>query len=383
MKFSKFNRLALAKSMLVAAFASLAMSSAVRAQDLGEIRDQYPELANLINAIDVTRVSAVEKIIAINNDPSTQQERLQFAMHMNMMANQDEHAMHMGGGMDMPESTFGETEVEARVALLEELRARHSDEEAASAYLDSEAIDRHTSMVLTRGSQFYRNLLAIYVDDSVRDKPAAVKAAVEEYLSDARHSVAPQPKSISYLLEHEQGNALAMGYPLLRGFLWSNEWLELAALEAVVLESVDENSRGGVATVLERYWNKIGSAGGMSMYPAPSELPMVPAIAPNLYSQSPEAAYILDNLAVLKTMLLDIQGYPFVENREELIGKAVGEFTNKDDFMSAPLDYLYFALRGGIYNQGGPAVGDLMESERNRSRSAMNMQHTMIMSSPQ
>jgi hypothetical protein len=44
---------------------------------------------------------------------------------------------------------------------------------------------------------------------------------------------------------------------------------------------------------------------------------------------------------------------------------------------------LLFALRGGIYNQGGPAVGELMQSERNRAREAMDMQHNMIMSSPQ
>ncbi|MEQ8955098.1 MAG: hypothetical protein RL120_13285, partial [Gammaproteobacteria bacterium] len=289
-----------------------------------------------------------------------------------------------GAAMEMPENVFGETEVQARVALLEQLRARHSDSQASEVFIESEAFDRHTSEVLTRGSAFYKTLMSIYADDSVANKPAAIQAAVQEYLSDDRHSVAALPKSTSYLLEHPQANALVMGYPLLRGFLWSNQWLELAALEALILDTVDSNARGGgVVTVLERYWNKIGSPGGMSMFPAPVELPMVPAIAPNLYSQSPEAAYILDNLAVLETMVTDIQAYPFLENRQELIDQAVAEFTNKDDNLAQVLDYLYFALRGGIYNQGGPATGELMASERNRSRSAMGMQHVMIMSTPQ
>ncbi len=382
MKFSKFNRLTLFKA-LTAMVATVVLGSSVSAQDLDQVRDQYPELASLLNSIDVTHASALETIIAINNDQSTQQERLELANHMNMMANMNDHAMHGGGGMEMPESIFGEMEVEARVALLEQLRTEHSDEQAGQAFLASDAIDQHTSVVLTRGSAFYKTLLAIYADDSVRNKPVAVREAVQEYLSDDRHSVAPLPKNIEYLLEHDQANALVMGYPLLRGFLWSNQWLELAALEALILEEIDPNSRDGVETVLERYWNKIGSPGGMSMFPTPTELPMVPAIAPNLYSQSPEAAYILDNLAVLKTMVSDIQGYPFVEDRQDLIDAAVVEFTNKEEYIAQPLDYLYFALRGGIYNQGGPATGDLMTSERNRSRAAMDMVHTSIMSVPQ
>jgi len=51
--------------------------------------------------------------------------------------------------------------------------------------------------------------------------------------------------------------------------------------------------------------------------------------------------------------------------------------------VSDEMTYLLSALRGGIFNQGGPAIGDLGRSERNRSREAMDMIHTMIMSGPQ
>jgi len=107
---------------------------------------------------------------------------------------------------------------------------------------------------------------------------------------------------------------------------------------------------------------------------------MAPAIAPNLYSQSQEAAVILDNLNVLETLILDILSYPNTENREELMATAVSEFTDKSEETALNSDYLLFALRSGIYNQGGPAVGELMQSERNRSREAMNMVHSIIMS---
>ena len=119
------------------------------------------------------------------------------------------------------------------------------------------------------------------------------------------------------------------------------------------------------------------------MFPAPDELPMAPAIAPDLYSQSPEAAIILDNLNRLETVIADILAFPNAENRDALMDQAIAYFTGKDSNNAQSMDYLLFAIRGGIYNQGGPAVGELMQSERNRAREAMDMQHNMIMSSPQ
>jgi hypothetical protein len=110
---------------------------------------------------------------------------------------------------------------------------------------------------------------------------------------------------------------------------------------------------------------------------------MAPAIAPDLYSQSPEAAIILDNLNLLETVIADILAFPNAENRDKLMDQAITYFTGKDTNNAQSMDYLLFALRGGIYNQGGPAVGELMQSERNRAREAMDMQHNMIMSSPQ
>ena len=195
--------------------------------------------------------------------------------------------------------------------------------------------------------------------------------------------MAVTPKESDYLLEHDQANGLKSAFPLLRGFLWTHQWLQLAALEAVILQGLDSQFNGGVDVALERFWNKVGSSGGMTMFPAPSELPMAPAIAPDLYSQSSEAAIILDNLNLLETVIADILSFPNVDNRDELMDQAVAFFTDKETNNAASMDYLLFALRGGIYNQGGPAVGELMQSERNRAREAMNMQHNMIMSSPQ
>lgn len=390
MTHSKSSRLESVKRYTITLFllatASL-FSASLSAQSGAAIRDQYPQLAELFNAFDVTQAGAFESIAEINDNPATAQARADLKMNLEMADGSDSHAaMGHGGGAAMPmvmDGPYKALEVEARIALLEKMRGQYSDEEAEAAFADNAAINRHTSEVLKRGRNFEENLFAIYIDDSITNKRAAVAEAVADYLSDDRHSVATIPKDSVYLVEHEQASGFQTAFPLLSGFLWTQQWLQLAALEAVILENLDNQFADGTEIALERFWNKVGSSGGMSMFPAPNELPMAPAIAPDLYSQSEEAAIILDNLNVLETVIIDILAYPNVENRGELMDAAVVKFTNKDADNSAPMDYLLFALRGGIYNQGGPAVGELMQSERNRSRDAMGMTHTMIMSNPQ
>lgn len=363
------------------------------AQNGAEIREQYPEVADLFNAFDVTQAKALEEIAAINANPATQQARNELKMNMNMRASMSMSEMMAAGMMNhdgpvnmdmgMSNGPHYDLEVAARMRLLELMRGKHSNETAEDAFENSSALGRHTAEVLKHGRNFEEALFTIYIDDDIEDKLAAVAGAIENYLSDDQHSVAIVPKESDYLLNHDQANGLKAAFPLMSGFMWTHQWLQLAALEAVILQGLDSQFNGGVDVALERFWNKVGSSGGMSMFPAPSELPMAPAIAPDLYSQSPEAAIILDNLNILENVIADIIAYPNAENRDELMDQAITYFTDKDTNNAQSMDYLLFALRGGIYNQGGPAVGELMQSERNRAREAMNMQHNMIMSSPQ
>ena len=367
------------------------LSSGLSAQNTDEISKQYPEVADLFNAFDVTQAKALEEIAAINAYPATQQVRNELQMNMNMRASMSMREMMASGmmtqeaamEMGMNNGPHHDLEVAARIRLLEVMRGKHSNESAEAAFENSSAISRYTAEVFKRGRNFEEALFTIYIDDEVDDKLAAVTDAIESYLSDDQHSVATVPKESDYLLSHDQANGLKTAFPLLRGFMWTHQWLQLAALEAVILQGLDPQFNGGVDVALERFWNKIGSSGGMTMFPAPGELPMAPAIAPDLYSQSPEAAIILDNLNLLETVIADILAFPNAENRDALMDQAIAYFTGKDTNNAQSMDYLLFALRGGIYNQGGPAVGELMQSERNRAREAMDMQHNMIMSSPQ
>ena len=373
---------------LVAALGCAGAAHAQTAQVDDVARNAHPELAGLLDAFTITQAGAFDAIAEINSSPETMAARMELAMHLEMLANMTMREMMAMGGhspaemnMDM-DNPFGEREAAARATLREQLRRQHDPETAAAAFRGSASLDRRTAAIIERGRRFERLLLDIYLDDSIGDKQAAVADAIANYMADDIHSVASSPKNVGLLLTHDQAGAFQTGFPLLRGLLWSNQWLELAALEAVVLEHVDSNVGGGVDTALERFWNKMGSTGGMTMFPAPVELPMAPAIAPNLYSQSMEAAIIIDNLNVLETIVADIMAYPNLDNRAGLIESFTAEFTNKTDNLNDSMSYLLFALRGGIYNQGGPAVGELMQSERNRSRSAMDMEHAMVMSQP-
>ena len=71
----------------------------------------------------------------------------------------------------------------------------------------------------------------------------------------------------------------------------------------------------------------------------------------------------------------DILVHPDVPDRGRAINEMVAKYTNKVEYLEGETDYLFFVLRGGIFNQGGPASGGMAQSERNRSRAATGEQH--------
>ncbi len=381
----------LSKALKIAAGVTLGASlSFSAAAQSGALADNYPELHELFNALDVTQGALYDAMAEINADPAFAQERMQTQMHIEEMNNMDMgHGGH--GGMDMDMSMdmsgpYGEREVQARVQAANLLRREHSDEDAAGALENAESLPTHAWRVLVWGRQFERNLFDIYADDStsLAQKRERVAAAIEEYQTgDPRHAVSLTPKDANLYLAHDYASGAKTAFPRLSGLLWTNQWLQLAALEAIVVGQLDNQFAGRAPVTIERYWNKVGSDAGMTMFPVPVEMPSVPAIAPSLYSEAPAAARIIDNLNMLEAAVADIIAYPNLENRDELLEAVASEFTTDEQNVTDEMNYLLSALRGGIFNQGGPAIGELMGSERNRSREAMNMVHTMIMSGPQ
>lgn len=359
-------------------------SQAVFAQAGDKLRTEYPQLAELFNAFDITQAQAFEAITAINAQPASAASLAGLREHLQAMRRMTKSELMANGTSSHSGMAVNPNlEVEARINLLAVMRAPHTDDEVSNAYADNAAINRHVSAILRRGRDFENKLFEIFLDDSSSDKPAAVKAAIADYLSDDHYSVSTFPKGSEFLVRHKQAEGFKTAFPRLSGLMWTQQWLQLASLEAIILETVDTQFTNTVETALERFWGKIGTDGGMTVFPPPSELPMAPAIAPDLYTQSPEAAIILDNLNMLETVVADILSYPNEENREAKLDAAVALFTSKEANSSQPAEYLLFALRGGIYDQGGPAIGELTRSERNRSRIAMAMQQAAVKSADQ
>ena len=365
---------------------SILISSYANSQS-GGLVDEYPELANLYNAFDVTQAGIYDAIAAIGLDPASQDGRMELKMHLDMMAEMDHggHGGH-GGGMVMDmDGHFGQLETDARIELGETVRGIHSDSQSQEAFANSSALTALASGVLAQGRSFERAVWDIFADDStsIYQKQMAIDEAVQDYQSsNPRLAVSLSPKTADLYLDHIYADAFRMGYPKLSGLLYSNQWLQLASLEAIIIGQVDPQFGGQVPLTLERYWNKVGSDTGMTMFPAPTEMPSAPAISPQLYSQAPQASIIIDNLNMLESALADVIAYPNLQDRASVIDQLVAQYTSDDMYLADTMDYLLNALRGGIFNQGGPAIGDLSRSERNRSRDAMSMNHTMIMSSP-
>jgi hypothetical protein len=374
----------LQKCSLAALLLGLAASASAQQ---GSLENEYPELLATFHAIDVTQAAIFDAVAEINADPSTMTAQQDLRRELMMMANMtmsEMMAAGMGhGGMEMGMTgPYGELEAEARSKLGALLRSEHSERDARRAYGNSRTLTDQAAQALAAGREFESALYDIFAapNMSLDRKRTLVNSLVDAYLSSDKAMVA-EPKPASLYLESEFANGFKAAFPRINGLMWSNQWLKLAALEAIILGQVDDQFAGGVPTTLERYWNKVGSGSGMSMFPAPSEMPSVPAIAPQLFSQAPRAAIIIDNLNMMRTALADAVAYPAQDEREEAMELIVAKYTSSDAVTDEE-DYLLSALRGGIYNQGGPALGELGFSERNRSREEMDMIHTRVMSVP-
>ncbi len=202
-----------------------------------------------------------------------------------------------------------------------------------------------------------------------------MNAAVAEYLADNEHSVPARPKTSSLLSSHPHSYAFRVGFPQLSGLTWASQWLQLATLEILIMSAHDDAvMTEGVARAMELYSEKTARLHG-SLASLPSDIPTVPVISPNIYSAHAQAAIIIDNLSTLKIVLSDILAHPDVEDRTATISAMIEQFTDKDNYLESEIDYLTFVLRGGIYNQGGPAFGGMEYSERNRSRESLDSPH--------
>lgn len=354
----------------------LVISTPSAAQQPGDVlQAEFSELAALFNAFDVTQVAMYEKLVKIGDSPDSQAARDQLGQTLQMQAEM-KHTTIMPG---MPLDPFGEFESDAMEELIGLLQSQHGLSAARAAFSNSAPLTPNAAAVIQRGREFEARLFDIYADTSISDKHEAIDSAVDDYLRSGRLAVPAQPKNSALLYGDNFASAFRTGYPELSGLNWTTQWLQFASMEALMLKGSADMFDNGVNETIERFENKLAGMYGIMVSKIPTEMPTAPAIAPLLYNKHPEAAVIIDNLNMLEAVIANILVHPEVQDRSAAMDAAVEEFTNRESELVTHLDYLLWSLRGGLYDQGGPALREITSSHRNRSRADMGMRHSSFL----
>jgi len=336
---------------------------------------RFPDLASAINAAEVVHAAILEEIVLTNSSPLADIGKNLLRESLIELAAAKGSHYHTAGDHLAMLGPYRVVESRATPGLLAMLREDFPRTEADQAIALSGALPSKAVAVLQHGRRFQSRLIEIHLDGSILDKQAAVDIAVADYLADDEHSVPAQPKSSSLLSSHPHAYAFRVGFPQLSGLTWASQWLQLATLEVLIMSAFDDAMVAtGNDQVMALYIEKIARLHG-SLVSLPSDIPTMPVISPNVYSAHAQAAIIIDNLSALKIVLGDILAHPDVADRNATIDAMLVQFTDKENHLDSEIDYLTFVLRGGIYNQGGPAFGGMQYSERNRSRDSVDSPH--------
>jgi hypothetical protein len=361
--------------MLLGFGCAVMLSNALLAQSGSALLEtQFPELAQYLNTSEVLQASVFDEISAANASPESLIGKGLLRDSLIELTEAEYSHYHSAAdhlAMLGPHRLF---ESRATPGLQALVRAEFAADEIGEILDANGSIPPKAIAILKRGREFSQQLVEILVDDSVMDKHTAIDAALADYLSDDELSVAPHPKNSDLLSEHPYAYAFRVGFPQLSGITWASQWLQLSTLEIAMIASNQVALDAGLQNATALYVDKIARAHG-SMISLPTDIPTTPVIAPNFYSFHPGAAYVVDNISALKVVIGDVLAYPNVNDREAEIEGALTKFTDKENYLDEEMSYLYFVLRGGIFNQGGPALGGMEESERNRSRAAGEAQH--------
>lgn len=341
--------------------------------DAAHLQESFPKLVRYLNFTEILQLSVYEEIVAAN-------ESDEFAIGKALMLEQvaelqktEESHYHSAGNHLATLSPYRVFESRAMPGMLAMIRRQDGLMDRHELVPRSEVLPAQVTEILRKGDAFVMQILNIYLDEAVADKGAAVDAALAHYLQDSTLSVPGKPKSSDLLSKHQYAYSFRVGFPQLSGLTWASQWLQLAVLETVMAGS-EQTLENDLSVVIELYERKLSPTHG-TMLQLPTDIPTTPVIAPTLFNRHQAVAYVIDNLAAFEVVVGDVLAYPKVTDLDEAVADIVQDFTSKEEDIDDDMRYLEFVLRGGIYNQGGPATGGMDESERNRSRAATGASH--------
>lgn len=361
--------------MMGLAVVGLASPLVAYAQTGNELIDtRFPDLSRYLNSSQVLQAAVFDEIVASNNSADSMIGKGLLREALIELSEVSVSHYHSSSDHLAMLGPFRVFESRATPGLQAMIRREYSAQESEQVLEANGSIPPRAVAVLKRGRDFATKMAEIYLDDNLIDKHTAVDAALTDYLNDDALSVPAQPKASELLSEHEYAYSFRVGFPQLSGLTWASQWLQLATLEIAMISKNQHELELGIANAIALYEEKIAPAHG-GLMALPTDIPTMPVIAPNLYGFHPGAAYVLDNVAALKVVIGDILVHPDVPDRSRAIEEMVARYTDKSADLEVETDYLFFVLRGGIFNQGGPALGGMAESERNRSRAATGESH--------
>jgi hypothetical protein len=353
------------------------LSFSAGAEDRSVLATDYPELEQLLLAHDVVQARVYEEISITNDSPTAAiGKRVLMDTLEELEETQTSHYHSAGDHSAMlgPHRVF---ESRAIPGLLGVIREDHNADKVRTALADAGNLPPIAVETLQKGRQFIERLIEIYLNPEFEDKHAAVDQAVADYLQDQDHAIASKPKSDELLSDHPYAYAYKAGFPQLSGLTWASQWLKIGLLDILLTTEGPDTVALDIDSLLHLYGEKIKRLHG-SLVSLPSDIPTTPVIAPAFYREHPEAAYIVDNLELLKVVIGDILAHPEAEDRWDKIELAVQNYTDKSSNFADETEYLLYVLRGGIYNAGGPARGGLDRPDRNWSREAVENPHVSI-----
>lgn len=341
------------------------------------LEEKYPELLSYLNSAEILQTLVYEEIIAARESTDAAEaligRRLMLDQLSELQKEQESHYHTSGNHLAML-SPYRVFETRATPGLLAMMRSKNDEGQIAEWLESGSSISIQAQKILKRGRELVLSILNIYLTEDIANKNTAVDMALAEYFTEDAISVASQPKSSDLLSKHQYAYAFRVGFPLLSGLTWASQWLQIATLD-ILLADDTTNRESEVANLIAIFESKIVPAHG-TMLQLPTDIPTVPVIAPNLYNRHPALSHVIDNLSIFRVVLGDILAHPQVEDRDASIGAMLDDFTSKTEHLEDEMIYLEFVLRGGIFNQGGPATGGMEISERNRSREATGVNHS-------
>jgi hypothetical protein len=238
-----------------------------------------------------------------------------------------------------------------------------ADNDAAEAEAGYAVLGKRAAEVIARTHAFYREVLGTLVDASVTDRRAAVDEAVQRYLSRPDVALPGAAKDMDVLYDHPYALAFRTGYADLDGLIWAGHWLTLAATEPLTDFAGRDERVAGLDTITNRFFAKLSYGEPPEFFP--SELPLMPAIAPGIIFLHPQVAMIWDNLNMMQEVLADVLASPEVTDVRAALDEAIDHFLDPSYRMTDQADWEIMALRHGIFFQGGYPLAVMTQSERN------------------